>query len=150
MRLRPMLLAAVVAAPLLAAAPIAARCEVTTVADPDKWIETALTSISAGKTDEFAHSYLKMIDKESVFDSFAASIQGLSRIGHPAFMEKVSDVKFGTALREVMYVALYKGSDYIYFKFTIKKHIKGWLVSNFAFRSEAAGLFPQGFAPPAP
>jgi len=61
-------------------------------------------------------------------------------------MEKVVDVKFGTALREVIYVALYHRTDYIYFRFTIKKNVGGWLISNFAFKSEASDLFPKDFA----
>ena len=110
------------------------------------WIEQALRNIAQGKTDDFARSYLALIDKPESFDSFAGNLRILSRLGAQVFMEKVVDVKFGTALREVIYVALYHRTDYIYFRFTIKKNVGGWLISNFAFKSEASDLFPKDFA----
>ena len=133
---------------LLALGPVAARADVTVLPDPDKWIETALQDISQGKTDDFARNYLKLIDKSGIFDSFSGNLRVLSRIGPPVFMEKVQDTKYGTALREVTYVALYRQTDYMYFKFTIKKNKGGWLISNFEFKSEAADLFPKGFVTP--
>jgi hypothetical protein len=114
--------------------------------NPDTWIEQALRNIAQGKTDDFARSYLALIDKPDSFDSFAGNLRVLSRLGAQVFMEKVVDVKFGTALREVIYVALYHRTDYVYFRFTIKKNVGGWLISNFAFKSEASDLFPKDFA----
>ena len=132
----------------LALGPIATRAEITVLPDPDKWIETALQDISQGKTDDFARNYLKLIDKSGIFDSFSGNLRVLSRIGPPVFVEKVQDTKYGTALREVTYVALYRQTDYMYFKFTIKKNKGGWLISNFEFKSEAADLFPKDFVTP--
>jgi hypothetical protein len=34
----------------------------------------------------------------------------------------------------------------VYFRFTIKKNVGGWLISNFAFKSEPSELFPKDFA----
>jgi hypothetical protein len=139
---------AIVFAAVLALTCAAARADVVVLDDPDKWIETAIKDISAGKTDDFAHNFLKIIGKENIFDSFAEKLQVLGRIGPPIFMEKVQDVKYGTALREVVYLALYRQTDYMYFKFTIKKNNNGWLISNFEFKSEPADLFPKGFLSP--
>ena len=133
---------------LLTLSSVAARAEITVLPDPDKWIESALQDISRGKTDDFARNFLKLIDKTSIFDSFAGNLRVLGRIGPPVFVEKVQDTKYGTALREVTYVALYRQTDYMYFKFTIKKNKGGWLISNFEFKSEAADLFPKGFVTP--
>jgi len=133
---------------VLTFAPLAARADVAIVQDPDKWIESALQDIAQGKTDDFARNFLKLIDKSNLFDSFSGNLKVLGRIGAPAFMEKVQDVKYGTALREVIYLALYRQTDYMYFKFAMKKNRGGWMISNFEFKSEPADLFPKDFVTP--
>lgn len=133
---------------IVAATVIPVRAEVKVVSDPDQWINQALQKISDGKTDEFARDFLKLIDQPNSFDSFAGNLRILSQLGAPVFMDKVVDVKYGDAMREVVYVALYRRTDYIYFKFTIKKNTGGWLISNFSFKNEASNLFPPDFAPP--
>jgi hypothetical protein len=138
----------IVLAAVLALTGANARADVVVLKDPDAWIETALKDISAGKTDDFARNFLKLIDKPDIFDSFSGNLQVLSRIAPPAFMEKVQDVKYGAALREVIYLALYNQTDYMYFKFTMKKNSGGWLISNFEFKSEPADLFPKDFVTP--
>ncbi len=102
--------------------------------------------IAQGKTDDFARNYLALIDKPNSFDPFAANLRVLQQFGAPVFMEKVVDVKYGGALREVIYLALYRRTDYVYFKFVIKKNSGGWLISDFAFKSNASDLFPPDFA----
>ena len=146
MRVRAALFAACLAALTFGQPP--ARADVVILADPDKWIEQALKDISDGKTDQFARNFLVLIDNEKKFDSFAGNLKVLSRIAPPLFVEKVQDVRFGTVLREVNFVALYGQNDYIYFKFTMKKNRGGWLISNFEFKSEPADLFPKDFASP--
>jgi len=126
-------------------APLPGQAKVTIVPDADNWIEAALQDIAQGKTDEFSRKYLKLIDKEAIFDSFSANIRPLSRVGAPVFTEKASDVKYGAALREVIFVALYQDADYVYFKFTIKKNRGGWVISNFSFATETGQLFPKDF-----
>ncbi len=121
------------------------RAEVGVVADPDKWIEQAVANLSQGRTDEFARNYLSLIDKPNSFDSLAGNLRALVPLGAPAFMDKVVDVKYGAALREVIYLALYRQTDYVYFRFTIKKNLNGWLISDFSFKSEPAELFPKDF-----
>lgn len=140
-----MRLAALLAAALIATSTLTAVAEVEIVKDPDAWIDGALKQLTAGRTDDFAHAYLKLIDKPDSFDSFAGSLRVLGRIGPPAFIDKVVDQKYGTSLREVIYVAQYQRTDYIYFKFTIKKHRDGWMISNFEFKNETGDLFPKGF-----
>ena len=130
----------------IAAALAPARADITVVPDPDKWIEQGLKDIAQGKTDDFARNYLALIDKSNSFDPFAANLRVLQQFGAPVFMEKVVDAKYGGALREVIYLALYRRADYVYFKFVIKKNSGGWLISDFAFKSEASELFPEGFA----
>jgi hypothetical protein len=131
----------------IAAALAPARADITVVPDPDKWIEQGLKDIAQGKTDEFAHKYLALIDKPNSFDPFAANLRVLQQFGAPVFMEKIVDEKYGGALREVIYLALYRRTDYVYFKFVIKRNSGGWLISDFAFKSGASDLFPQGFTP---
>ncbi|HEY0440555.1 MAG TPA: hypothetical protein VGD36_10820 [Xanthobacteraceae bacterium] len=143
-----MRLAALLAAAFIATSTLTAAAEVEIVKDPDAWVDGALKQLTAGKTDDFARSYLKLIDKPGSFDSFAGGLRVLSRIGAPAFVDKVVDQKYGTALREVVYVAQYQRTDYIYFKFTIKKHRDGWMISNFKFENETGDLFPKGFLTP--
>lgn len=133
---------------ILVAVIVPARADVTIISDPDQWISQALANISQGRTDDFARDFLKMIDQPNSFDAFAGNLRILSQLGEPAFMDKVVDVKYGDALREVIYLALYRRTDYMYFKFTIKKNVGGWLISNFAFKNEASELFPPNFAPP--
>ncbi|MEZ5889053.1 MAG: hypothetical protein R3D52_01620 [Xanthobacteraceae bacterium] len=125
-----------------------ARADITVVPDPDKWIQQGLKDIAQGKTDDFARNYLALIDKPNSFDQFAANLRVLQQFGAPVFMEKVVDEKYGGALREVIYLALYRQSDYVYFKFVMKKNSGGWLISDFAFKSNASDLFPPGFATP--
>ena len=129
-----------------AAALAPARADITVVPDPDKWIAQGLKDIAQGKTDDFARNYLALIDKSNSFDPFAANLRVLQQFGAPVFMEKVVDVKYGGALREVIYLALYRRTDYVYFKFVIKKNSGGWLISDFAFKSNASDLFPPDFA----
>ena len=135
---------AVIALVVAASAPV--RADVTVVPDPDKWIQQGLKDIAQGKTDDFAHNYLALIDKANSFDPFAANLRVLQQFGAPVFMEKVVDEKYGGALREVIYLALYRQTDYVYFKFVIKKNVNGWLISDFAFKSDASDLFPKDFA----
>ncbi len=113
--------------------------------DPDKWIQQGLKDIAQGKTDDFARNYLALIDKPNSFDPFAANLRVLQQFGAPVFMEKVVDVKYGGALREVIYLALYRRTDYVYFKFVIKKNSGGWLISDFAFKSERLGSLSPRF-----
>jgi hypothetical protein len=138
----------IVFAAVLALTGAAARADVVTVQDPDKWIEAAMKDIADGKTDDFARNFLKLIDKPNIFDSFSANLKILNQIAPPVFFEKVQDTKYGTALREVIYLALYRQTDYMYFKFTMKNNKAGWLISNFEFKSEPAELFPKGFVAP--
>jgi hypothetical protein len=126
---------------------VLARADIVVLQDPDKWIEQALKNIAAGKTDDFAREFLKVIDKPGSFDSFAGNLRVLGRMAPPVFVEKISDTTYGPALRQVMYVALYNRTDYMYFKFTIKKNRDGWLISNFEFKSEPGDLFPNGWGP---
>jgi hypothetical protein len=135
---------------VIAATIVPVRADVMIISDPDQWIDQALQKISEGKTDEFARDFLKLIDQSDSFDSFADNLRVLSQLGPPAFMDKVVDVKYGDALREVIYVALYRKTDYMYFRFTIKKNVGGYLISNFAFKNEASDLFPPDFTPPPP
>ena len=124
---------------------LAARADIVVLPDPDKWIETALEDITNGKTDDFARNYLTLIGKPELFDSLAGNVRILSTLGAPAFMEKVSDEKYGTAVREVVYLALYRQTDYMYFRFVIKKNRGGWAITNFSFKSEPGETFPAGF-----
>jgi hypothetical protein len=82
-----------------------------------------------------------------MFVTFSDLPRPLTRSGSPAFIEKVWDARYGTALRDVIYVAQYD-RDYTYFKFTIKKNRGGWLISNFEFKNEPAKLFPPGYVTP--
>lgn len=141
------MLARFLAAAALLAFLYPARADIVVVRDPDKWIEQALQDITQGKTDDFARNFLTLIDQPNSFDSFAGNLRELTRIGAPAFLDKVYEAKYGDSLREVIYMALYQRSDYIYFKFIIKKNVGGWLISNFAFKNEASGLFPKDFGP---
>lgn len=139
---------ALLTAAFLAASTTFAAADVEIVKDADAWIDAALKQLASGKTDDFARAYLKLIDKPGSFDSFAGGLRVLGRIGPPAFMDKVVDRKYGTALREVVYVAQYQRTDYIYFRFTIKKHRDGWMITNFKFENETGDLFPKGFIGP--
>jgi len=134
---------------LLALGPVAGRAEVQTVADPDQWITQALKDITEGRTDDFARNYTRMIDKADAFESLAGALRVLQK-GRPAFIEKAWETKAGAALREVIYVALYGQTDYIYFRFVIKKNRTGWLVSHFEFKGEPGHLVPRGFVSPQP
>jgi hypothetical protein len=134
---------------LLAFGPVAGRAEVQAVADSDQWIAQALKDITEGRTDDFARNYARMIDKADAFEGLAAALRVLQR-SRPAFVEKAWETKAGTALREVIYVALYGQADYIYFRFVIKRHRNGWLVSHFEFKPEPGQLFPRGFISPQP
>lgn len=126
-------------------APAASRADIVVVQDPDKWITEALANIAAGRTETFSRDFLKLIDKEKDFESFHRDVAVLAQIGKPVFMEKVSDEKFGDTLRQVIFVALYRQVDYIYFRFVVKKNRNGYAITNFQYKDEAADLFPAGF-----
>jgi hypothetical protein len=119
--------------------------DIVVLPDPDKWIESALEDLTHGKTDDFARNYLKLIGKPEAFDSLAGNVRILSTLGPPVFTEKMSDEKFGSAVREVVYVTLYRQTDYMYFRFVIKKNNGGWAITNFSFKSEPGEVFPAGF-----
>lgn len=124
------------------------RADIVVVPDPDKWIAEALDNLAAGRTETFARDFLRLIDKSNDFESFHRDVAVLAQIGKPAFMEKVSDEKFGgDVLRQVIFVALYRQVDYVYFRFVVKKNRNGYAITNFQFKDEAANLFPQGFLP---
>jgi hypothetical protein len=108
-----------------------------TVQDPDKWIENTVHQISEGKTGELVTGY------RPNNSSLSNELRGLSKWGRPVFIEKVRDVRYGTLLREVIYLALYNDTDYVYFRFIIKKNKGGWLISDFWFKTELTHLFPE-------
>ena len=138
-----------VVALLLAFGPVALRAEIQTVPDPDQWIAQALKDITEGRTDDFARNYARMIDKPDAAESLSGALRVLQQV-RPAFLEKAWETKAGTAMREVIYVALYGQTDYIYFRFVTKRNRNGWLISHFEFKGEPGHLFPPGFARPQP
>ncbi len=129
-------------------APVASRADIIVLSDPDKWMADAITNIAEGRTQDFARDFLKLIDKSDNFESFHGNLAVLGRIGKPAFIEKVSDVRYGDVLRQVTYVGLYRQVDYMYFKFIVKKNRNGFAITNFEFKNEAGDLFPAGFSVP--
>jgi hypothetical protein len=141
-------LAALLFSAFLVFAPAASRADIVVVPDPDKWITQALDNIAAGRTEDFAREFLRVIDKPNDFESFHRDVAILGQIGKPVFMEKVSDEKFGDVLRQVIYVALYRQVDYVYFRFVVKKNRNGYAITNFQYKDEAADLFPAGFRGP--
>jgi hypothetical protein len=130
-------------------APLPSRADIVAVPDPDKWISEALDHLAAGRTETFSREFLKLIGKPDDFDSFHRDVSVLARIGKPVFMQKVSDEKYGgDTLRQVIFVALYRDVDYIYFRFVVKKNRDGFAITNFQFKDEAADLFPANFRVP--
>ena len=144
----PLRRAALLLSAFLFFAPATSRADVVVVPDPDKWITEALDNIAAGRTEEFAREFLRVIDKPNDFDSFHRDVAILGQIGKPAFLEKISDEKYGDVLRQVIYVALYRQVDYVYFRFVVKKNRNGYAITNFQYKDEAADLFPAGFRGP--
>jgi hypothetical protein len=126
-------------------APAASRAEIVEVPDPDKWIEGAMNNLTSGRTEDFARDFLRLIDKSNDFESFHRDVAVLGQIGKPVFVEKVSDEKFGTSLRQVIFVALFRQVDYIYFRFVVKRNRTGYAITNFQYKDEAANLFPPNF-----
>jgi hypothetical protein len=117
------------------------------LSDPDAWMRQSMQAIAQGKTDDFAREILRLLDKPDGFDALAGNMRVLSTLGSPAFTEKVIDSTFGSALRRVVFVNLYKGTDYVYFQFVLKKNRNGFAVTDFKFKSEPSALFPAGFGP---
>jgi hypothetical protein len=140
-----MLLRAMLFTALLALAAPAARADIVLVSDPEEWIQSALQDITQGRTEDFSRNFLTLIDKLDALESFAKEMSVLSRIAPPVYVEKVHDQKFGTAMRESIYLALYNKTDYVYFKFVAKKNREGWLISKFEFKIEPAEAFPKEF-----
>lgn len=140
-----MLFRALALAALLAFAAPAARADIVLVSDPEEWIQSALQDITQGRTDDFSRNFLTLIDKLDALESFSKEMSVLSRIAPPAYVEKVHEQKFGTAMRESVYLALYNKTDYVYFKFVAKKNREGWLISKFEFKIEPAEAFPKDF-----
>lgn len=140
-----MLLRAVFLAAALALASPAARADIVLVSDPEEWIQSALQDITQGRTDDFSRNFLTLIDKLDALESFSKEMRVLSTIAPPAYVEKVYEQKFGTAMRESIYLALYNKTDYVYFKFVAKKNRTGWLISKFEFKIEPAEAFPKDF-----
>jgi hypothetical protein len=138
-------LRAVFFAALLALACPAAHADIVVVSDPDEWIQSALQDITRGRTDDFSRNFLTLIDKLDALESFSKEMSVLSRIAPPAYVEKVYEQKFGNAMRESVYLALYNKTDYVYFKFVAKKNREGWLISKFEFKIEPAEAFPKDF-----
>jgi hypothetical protein len=143
-----MRIAGLLAAVFFLLAPAGSRADIVVLSDPDKWMTDAIANIAAGRTQEFARDFLKLIDKSDSFESFHGNLAVLGRIGKPAFIEKVSDERYGDVLRQVTYVGLYREVDYMYFKFIVKKNRNGFAITNFVFKNEAGDLFPAGFAVP--
>jgi hypothetical protein len=134
---------------LLFLAPLPSRADIVVLSDPDKWIAEAIDHLAAGRTETFSREFLRLIDKSDDFESFHRDVSVLARIGKPAFMQKVSDEKYGgDTLRQVIFVALYRQVDYIYFRFVVKKNRDGFAITNFQFKDEAADLFPPTFRVP--
>jgi len=140
-----MSLRAVFLAALLALACPPARADIVVVSDPEEWIQSALQDITRGRTDDFSRNFLTLIDKLDALESFSKEMSVLSRIAPPVYVEKVYEQKFGTVMRESVYLALYNKTDYVYFKFVAKKNRDGWLISKFEFKIEPAEAFPKDF-----
>ncbi len=144
----PVRLTGLLLAAFLLFAPTASRAEIVVVPDPDKWIEEAMTNLTTGRTEDFARDFLRLIDKPNDFESFHREVAILGQIGKPVFVDKVSDEKYGSSLRQVIFVALYRQVDYVYFRFMVKKNRDGYAITNFQYKDEAPNLFPAGFIVP--
>jgi hypothetical protein len=130
---------------VLALSPVSAFADIVILPDAEKWVEAAVKELAAGKTDEFANSYLKIIDQPQLLPQLAERLKPIQQLGQPAFLERVMDQRFGTSVRQLIYVALYNKTDYGYFKFVIKKNRGGWAVTSFDFRVEPGDAMPRGF-----
>ncbi|HEY0569383.1 MAG TPA: hypothetical protein VGD13_14835 [Xanthobacteraceae bacterium] len=140
-----MLLRAVLFTALLALASPMARADIVLVADPEEWIQSGLQDITQGRTDDFSRNFLTLIGNLDALEAFSKEMRVLSTIAPPAFLEKVHEQKYGTVMREWIYLALYNKTDYVYFKFVAKKNREGWLMSKFEFKIEPAEAFPKDF-----
>jgi hypothetical protein len=124
-----------------------ARADIVVLKDPDAWMQQTIDNIGDQKFDEVTRDFFRMIGKP-VDQPFAASLRELGPAGKPAFIEKASDSKFGGVLRQVTWLALYRETNYVYFSFIFKKNRGGYAITDFRFKSEASGLFPQGYYTP--
>jgi hypothetical protein len=130
---------------ILALAPVSSYADIVILPDAEKWVEAAVKELAAGKTDEFANTYIKMIDQPQLLPALAERLKVIQQLGPPAFLERIADQRFGTSVRQLIYVALYKSTDYGYFKFVVKKNRGGWMVTSFDFRIEPGDALPRGF-----
>jgi hypothetical protein len=144
-RARELVFALILALAPVALAPVPTSADIMVLPDAEKWVEAAVKELASGKTDEFATAYIKMIDQPQLLQQLTERLKPIQQLGQPAFLERVADQRFGTSLRQLIYVALYKSSDYGYFKFVIKKNRGGWAVTSFDFRVEPGDAMPRGF-----
>lgn len=139
-----------VAAAWLALAPVATCAQapapqIAILPDAERWVEAAIRELVNGKLEEFSRTYAQMIGQPQSTEVLMRRLGVIKTLGQPVFYEKVLDQRYGTSLRQLVYLALYRQTDYAYFKFTIKKNRGGWVVSSFDFRIEGGEIFPKDF-----
>jgi hypothetical protein len=117
--------------------------QITILPDAEKWVEAAVQELINGKVEEFSRTYAQMIGQPQTTEVLLRRLGVIKTLGQPVFYEKVLDQRYGTSLRQVVYLALYRQTDYAYFKFTIKKNRGGWVVSRFDFRMEGVRCSPR-------
>src|SRR5437868_5842357 len=139
-----MMIRAAVAA-LVLAVPHSTIAEVTLVRDPDVWIRFELNQLVRGKTDEFARKIANITDTSDSYDKLAEGLRSIREKKPLTYIEKIVDTKYETALRQIVYIALFGKTDYAYFMFTSKRSKSGWLISDFKMRGELGELFPKDF-----
>ena len=60
-------------------------------------------------------------------------------------VRKVVDNEIAGALRQIIYYSYVENLGFAYFRFHFKITSNGWILTHFAFKDEAQGLFPKDF-----
>jgi hypothetical protein len=114
------------------------------IGNPDTFAEDVMQKFTQGRYDDVANL---------IFDTMGQPSQGEAIKTVPQifagkrfdYSTKVIDNSFGKGLRQIVYYANVEGLGFIYFRFNLKMTSKGWVLANFTFKEETAGLFPKDF-----
>jgi hypothetical protein len=112
--------------------------------DPDRFSNEAFTLVSQNKFHDAAHKLAETVGQP---DTAKRLEHGLKHFAGRKFDfgRKVYDKDYGGALRQIIYVAYFEKTGFIYFRFTYKMTSRGWYLTNFLFKDGGQELFPKGF-----
>jgi len=114
--------------------------DVHPIPDPDDFALETTTQV-IGDVSGAVDKVVTAMGNSSQRDILLASLKTVPD-WHGGIIDKVWDKSYGTTLHQIIYTVATDGKGELYFRYNFKRWPKGWILANFAFKSENQQIFP--------